>query len=103
MAEKFLRMTRTQTGDAGTFHAGRIYRETPKTAKALAAYLKRGFAEPITKKEIAALEAAGGVAGAAAAEAKEAEAKAAAEKAAAEKAAAEKEAAEKAAAEKAGE
>lgn len=50
MAEKFLRMLRTQSGDAGTFHAGRIYRETPATAKALAAYEKRGFAEKTTKK-----------------------------------------------------
>ncbi|MBV7394560.1 hypothetical protein [Mameliella sediminis] len=56
-------MTRTQTGDAGTFHAGVIYEPNAKTKAALAHYIKRGFAERLTQEEVDALTAAANPAG----------------------------------------
>lgn len=54
---KTVRMIRTQTGKAGTFHAGGLYPVTSHNGESLAKYVKRGFAEELTAKEVAALSA----------------------------------------------
>lgn len=54
------KMIRTQTGDCGTLHAGVIYdaSKDAKLAKEAKLYIDLGFAESVTKKELAALVAA---------------------------------------------
>ena len=49
MAKDYVKMTRTQTGAFGTFHAGLVYEVTEKTAAVFAHYVARGFAEKTQK------------------------------------------------------
>ncbi len=57
MAKTYARMTRTQTNEIGTWHAGVIYEVTHATAAKFEAYAKRGFCEPVTEKELEKLKA----------------------------------------------